>query len=97
MKRETWRRVENVLAAVALCSFATFTFLQLWFCNSSPRLIDQASGAVNLVDCHGTLIYLTNPERLVSGALLYASVALIGVAIAIDIRIKPFGIEMPPD
>jgi hypothetical protein len=29
--------------------------------------------------------------------LLYASVALIGVAIAIDIRIKPFGIEMPPD
>jgi hypothetical protein len=97
MKRENWQRVENVLGALALCSFLTFTILQLWFCNSSPRLIDQASGAVNLVNCHGTMIYLTNLERLVSDALLYGSIALIGVAIAIDVRIKPFGIKIPPD
>jgi hypothetical protein len=43
------------------------------------------------------MIYLTNLERLVSDALLYGSIALIGVAIAIDVRIKPFGIKIPPD
>jgi hypothetical protein len=97
MSRESWQRAENVLGALALCSFLVFTFLQLWFCNESPRLIDQASGPINLVNCHGSRIYLTNLEQFLSNTLLISSVVLMAGAVAIEAWIKPFGIRMPWD
>jgi hypothetical protein len=97
MNRERWQRVEKVLGTLAFLSFSAFVFLQLWFCGYSSRLIDLASGAVNLMNCHGTRIYLTNLEQLLSNALLFGSMVLVAAAIAIEVWIKPHEVRMPPD
>jgi hypothetical protein len=97
MNRERWQRAEKVLGVLAFFSFSAFVFLQLCFCNYSARSIDLASGAVNLINCHGTRIYLTNLEQLLSNALLFGSIVLVAPAIAIEVWIKPNEIRIPPD
>jgi hypothetical protein len=90
MTRESWQRTKRALVVAALSSLAAFWLLEFWLFRTSPKLKNQALGAINPINWHGTIVYVTAAQQFETDALFWGGVTLLMAAVTIDLWVRPF-------
>ena len=74
----------------ALSSLAAFWFLEYLFFKTSPKLKNQALGAINPINWHGIIVYVTAAQQFETDALFWGGVTLLMATVAIDLWVRAF-------